>query len=189
MLKKKHVVLHTDADLAQAQGMLESQTVRASSMPDHPVETLKDTFSVDQRPFRGEVGAGAFKLTRRRRGRNVRIQLQGTLEPNATGGTDIKASMSAPRTLLAGLIAGMAAVGIIGGGVALGDMPMWAGLFMLAGEGLALTLASKLYKRETSRTFSALRDAIPARAPQAVAPVSEPAEQEHAAARDQLRQG
>lgn len=174
MFKKKHVLFHTDAEVDQAHGMLEAQTVKASPMPDHPLESMKDTFSLDKRPFRGEVGAGSFKLTRRRRGRNLRILVEGTLEPKAAGGTEIKATMSAPKTLIAGLFAGMAAVGIIGGGVALSDIPIFAPLLMLFGEGLAIGVGSWMYERETSRAFSALRDAIPAHPPQAVAPISEP---------------
>lgn len=173
MLKKKHVVLHTSADVDQAHGLLERQTVKGSAMPDHPLEVLKDTVRLDDKPFRGEIGATDFKLTRRRRGdKTLRVKLEGKLKPKPQGGTEIHATMSAPKTLIAGLVAGLAAVGIIGSGVAMGDMPLWAGAFFLGGEALALGLASWMYERETSRTFSALRDAIPENPPQAVAPVS-----------------
>lgn len=183
MFKKKHFVFHTTADPLDAERLLVGQTVKASPMPDHPIESMKDTFALDKKPFRGEVGGGSFQLTRRRRGRNVRIAVEGRLEPKQSGGTEIKASMSAPKSLWAGLAAGVAALGIIAGGAALGDLPAWVPLLFLGAEGAAMFFANRLYERETSQTFSALRDAIPAQAPEAVAPVSERESEEAAAAR------
>jgi hypothetical protein len=188
VLKKKHIVLHTDAEVDQAQGLLEAQTVKGSAMPDHPLETMKDTFALDKKPFRGEVGAGAFKLTRRRRGRNVRIALEGTLEPKKSGGTEIKASMSAPPTLVASLFVALVMALIAGGGAAAGALPPWAPLLMLLAGGAGVGLASRMYERETSRTFSALRDAIPAHPPQAVAPISDAEAETPVAERNPTRQ-
>lgn len=182
MFKKKHVVFHTTAEPLEAERLLAAQTVKASPMPDHPIESMKDTFALDQKPFRGEVGGGSFKLTRRRRGRNVRIAVEGRLEPKQSGGTEIKASMSAPKTLWAGLVGGVMGLAIVAGGAALGDLPAWLPVLFLGAEGAAMFLANRLYERETSKTFSALRDSIPAHAPEAVAPVAEPEAEERAAA-------
>jgi hypothetical protein len=170
--KKKSVLFHTEASIDQAHGLLESKTLKASAMPDHPVETLKDTVRLDGKPFRGEIGATDFKLTRRRRGRQVRVAVEGKLKAKEQGGTEIQATMSAPKTLVAGLVGGVLGLGVIAAGALLGDLPGWVPLLMLGAEIPAVAIAARLYERETSATFSALRDAIPEHPPQAVAPIS-----------------
>lgn len=178
MFKKKSVLFHTEASIDQAHGLLEARTVKGSPMPDHPIESLKDTLRLDEKPFRGEIGPAEFKLTRRRRGRNVRIRLEGQLRPKPDGGTEIHATMSPPKTLWAGVVGGLTGVAIVAAGALFGDLPVWVPAALALANIPALALAARMYESETSRTFSALRDAIPARVPQAVAPVSAPGEAE-----------
>ena len=178
MLKKKHLILHTTASVDEAERLLQEQTVKGSPFPDHPLEVMKDTVRMDDKPFRGEIGGGGFKLTRRRRGdKTPRVQLEGRLNPKEKGGTEIKAAISASPMWIAGLIGGLVGVGIVGGGAALGELPVWVPALMVAAQGAAVAISSKLFQREASRTFSALRDAIPESAPQAVAAVSAPVEE------------
>ncbi|MDP1827432.1 MAG: hypothetical protein Q8L48_29450 [Archangium sp.] len=169
-MKKKHVVFRTTASVDEARRLLQAQTLSGSPNADNFAALMKDTLSRDRTPFRGEVEDNRFKVTRRVRGRRVRIQLDGTLEAKPDGSTEIRAAMSPPPTLVLSLIAGLMTLLIMSGGLALSGGPQWL-LLLLAGLPIA-GIASKLYDAETSRTFSALRDAIPAQPMAPVAPIS-----------------
>ena len=172
MLKKKHVIFRTTASVDQARRLLQSQTVAGSPSADNLPALMKDTLSADQTPFRGEIDGTRFKLTRRVRGRRVRIDVEGSLEGKPDGGTELRASMSPPPLLLASVVAGLLTILIMSGGLALSAGPAWLALLLAAVP--VLGLSSKLYEAETSRTFSALRDAVPEHPPAAIEPIASP---------------
>lgn len=172
MLGKKHVVFRTRASVDEASRLLKAQTVAGSPSADNLVSHLKDTLSADQTPFRGEVLGDRFKLTRRVRGKRVRIEVEGSLEGKADGSTELKAAMSPPPLLKASLVAALVTVLIMSGGLALSAGPTW--LLLLLAALPVLGISSRLYEAETSRTFSALRDAVPENPIPALAPVSAP---------------
>lgn len=174
MMKKKHVIFRTAASVEDARKLLRAQTLAGPSSADNLPALMKDTLSRDKTPFRGEVEGNRFRLTRRVRGRRVRIQLDGTLEAKPDGSTEIHAAMSPPPLLMLSLLAGLMTLLIMSGGLALAGGPQWL-LLLLAGLPIA-GISSKLYDAETSRTFSALRDAIPAQPMAPVVPVSSGAE-------------
>lgn len=178
MFRKKHVLFHTDASIDQAQRLLAEKTAAGSPNANDFVGMMKDTLGKHETPFRGVVEGSSFRVTRRVRGRRVRIACKGTLAPKPGGGTEIRATMEPPTVLLVSLIGGLLALlGV--GGVAL-SQGSWAPLLaLLASVVPVLWLSSTLYERETSKTFSALRDAVPAHVPQPIAPIT--AAQEDAA--------
>ncbi|MCC6337161.1 MAG: hypothetical protein IT380_24605, partial [Myxococcales bacterium] len=108
-MRKRHVVFRTSADVERAQALLRAQTAQGPADADSVVGALKDPLRTDSLPFRGEVAGGRFKLTRRVRGRRVRVQLEGRLEAMPDGSTEIHASMAPPPALTAGLYGGTAA--------------------------------------------------------------------------------
>lgn len=172
MLGKKHVVFRTRAPVDEASRLLRSQTIAGSPSADNLISHLKDTLSADQTPFRGEVAGNRFKLTRRVRGKRVRIEVEGSLEEKPDGSTELKAAMAPPPLLKASLVAALVTVMIMSGGLALSAGPAW--LLLLLAALPVLGVSSRLYELETSRTFSALRDAVPENPMPALAPVSAP---------------
>ncbi len=62
------------------------------------------------------------------------------------------------------------------GGIAALGGQLWLPLLLLVMQVPVVALSSRLYERETSATFSALRDAVPEHVPAAVAPVTGEAE-------------
>lgn len=178
MLKKRHVLLRTTADVERAAALLRAKTVDGPPGADNVVGITRDTFRTDSRPFRGVVEGGRFRLTRRVRGRRLRVQLEGTLLPKDDGTTEVRASMAPPATTLIGLVGGSAASLLVTLTIALQDGPALLPAALSAGLVGAFFLTQRLFEREVSATFRELRDAVPenAGALEAVSTVEQPAE-------------
>ncbi|MEW5740839.1 MAG: hypothetical protein AB1938_18110 [Myxococcota bacterium] len=170
-MKKRHVIFRTTADVERTQALLRGQTAEGPAGADSLVGVLSDTVRTDPRPFRGEVEGGRFKLTRRVRGRRVRVQLEGRLEGKPDGTTEIHASMAPPRTLTLGLYGGTAA-GLLVALVLAAGGALAPAAFLAAALVLGVFLGQRLFDREASSSFRALRDAVPENAG-ALAPVVE----------------
>lgn len=172
MLKRRHVIFRTTADATRARALLRAQVKPGRAGAGDVVGALQDTLRTDDAPFRGEVDGAGFGLTRRVRGRRVLVQLEGTLVEKPDGTTEVRASMAPPATLTAGLYGGtlagvvVALVMALTGGPAV--VPAALALALVAG----VVIGGRLYEREVSQTFRALRDAIPENAG-ALAPVAE----------------
>jgi hypothetical protein len=178
MLKKRHVLLRTTADVERASALLRAKTVDGPPGADNVVGITRDTFRTDSRPFRGVVEGGRFRLTRRVRGRRLRVQLEGTLLPKDDGTTEVRASMAPPATTLIGLVGGSAASLLVTLTIVLQDGPALLPAALSAGLVGAFFLTQRLFEREVSATFRELRDAVPENAGtlEAVSAVEQPAE-------------
>jgi hypothetical protein len=146
------------------------------------VGIMKDSFSFDGRPFRGVVEGGRFTLTRRVRGRRVRVQLEGELRPMEQGGTEVRASIAAPLSLRAGFLGGSTAMLAMAtvGGVQSGHP--WLGLAVAPAIAFAGWLGNRLFTREQFQTFRALRESLPEEPVARLEPVSVAAHEQDAAA-------
>jgi len=160
-LKRRHILFRTRADAARAKALLEAQTVKGPASADSPLGALQDTVRKDAAPFRGEVRGAHFKLTRRVRGRRMRVQLEGTLEEKPDGTTEVRASMAPPPAMLAGLYGGTAAGLLVALTMALSGGLVAGPAALVAVLVLAHVLNARLFDREVSQTFRALREAIP----------------------------
>lgn len=162
MFKTRHLLFRTKAEPAEAQGLLEAKTAPGAPSADDMVGMLKDTVTTDARPFRGRVEGPRFTLTRRVRGRRVRAQLEGELRPLETGGTEVRASIAAPWSLRAGFLGGSLATLTVATVAGVQGGQPWLGLAIAPALALAGWLGDRLFSREQSETFRALRDALPA---------------------------
>lgn len=161
MLKRRHILFRTRADAARAKALLEAKTVKGPASAGSPVGALQDTLRTDAAPFRGEVSGAQFKLTRRVRGRRVRVQLEGTLEQKPDGTTEVRASMAPPLAMQLGLYGGSAAGLVVALTMALSGGLVAVPAALVAVLVAAVFLNAKLFDREVSQTFRALREAIP----------------------------
>lgn len=186
MFKKRHVLLRTTASVERASALLRAKTAEGPSGADHVVGVVTDTFRTDARPFRGEVGGGRFRLTRRVRGRRMRVQLEGTLLPKDDGSTEVRATMAPPATALVGLVGGSAASLVVAATLALQGGPAALPAGLSAALVGAFFLTQRLFEREVSATFRELRDAVPEHvgALEPVAEIERPAEVAVAATRE-----
>lgn len=160
-LKRRHILFRTRADAARAKALLEAKTVKGPASAGSPVGALQDTLRTDATPFRGEVSGANFKLTRRVRGRRVRVQLEGTLKEKPDGTTEVRASMAPPLAMQVGLYGGTAAGLAIALTMALSGGLVAGPAVLVVVLALAHLLNARLFDREVSQTFRALREAIP----------------------------
>lgn len=178
MFKKRHLLLRTTADVERASALLRARTAQGPSSADNVAGVFADTFRTDGRPFRGSVEAGRFRLTRRVRGRRLRVQLEGELRPKEDGSTEIRASMAMPTSAVVGLVGGSAASLVVALTLALQDGPAVLPAALSLALVTAYFLTQRLFDREASASFRELRDAIPehAGALEPVAEVAAPAD-------------